>query len=318
MKTLPAVSFIVLSYNYRKYVVETIRSILLQTFQDFEIIVIDDRSPDDSADVIGSFSDQRIKLVVNEQNMGGTASYNKAVNLCQGEYIVNLDSDDWIDPEKTEKQLHHMRNSNASVVGTYITTVDADGNIHPDDVMISEYCNNQINTADPLNWVGKNTLCRSSTMIRRADHLSVGLDDEDMLYACDYELWTRFLKNGFKIDVIPEKLTYYRMHGRNITHKNPAQQYLEICYLMAENLSPLIEKTASYNALSDMIRWAHHHEQFASLSPIQRYRLIYIFLSGMQFGGFSHFCAFLSSVDRRELDDLTGRRVLALLRNFSS
>lgn len=318
MKSPPAVSFIVLSYNYRKYVVETIRSILLQTFQDFEIIVIDDKSPDDSADVIRSFSDKRIKLVVNEQNIGGAASYNKAVSMSQGEYIVNLDSDDWIDPMKTEIQLNHIRNSGVSVVGTYITTVDAEGNIHSDDLAISGYCNNQINMADPLNWIGRNTLCRSSTMIRRSDHLSVGLDDEDMIYACDYELWTRFLKKGFKIAVIPEKLTYYRMHGRNITHKNPSQQYLEICYLMVENLSPLIEKTANYNSLSEMIRWVHHHEQFASLSPTQCYRLIYIFLSGMEFSGFSHFCAFLTSADRREFDDLTGRRILALLRNFSS
>lgn len=317
MKTLPSVTFIVLSYNYRRYIVETIRSILSQSFQDFEIIIIDDNSSDDSVDIIRSFSDNRIRLIVNEKNIGGTASYNKAVLLSQGEYIVNLDSDDWIDPRKTEIQLHHIRNSGSSVVGTYITAVDRGGNIHPDDDIISSYCNNAINMCDPANWVGKNTLCRSSTMIRRSDHLSIGLDDEDMTYACDYELWTRFLKKGYKIEVIPERLTYYRMHGGNITHKNPAQQYLEICYLMVENLSPLVEETASYNVLSGMMRWAIQHEQFAGLSVVQRYRLMYQFLSGVESNGFSKFCDVLNSPGRQDIDELSGRRILALIRDFS-
>lgn len=317
MKVPPVVSFIVLSYNYRNYIVETIRSILSQSFQDFEIIVIDDNSKDDSADVVRSFSDKRIRLVVNDKNIGGASSYNKAISLSNGEYVVNLDSDDWIDHRKTEVQLHRIRNGGASVVGTYITTVDKDGNRHQDDDIISNYCNISTNMGDPTNWIGKNTLCRSSTMIRKSDHLSIGLDDEDMTYACDYELWTRFIKNGYKIEVIPEKLTYYRMHGRNITHKNPEQQYLEICYLMAENLSPLIEETANYNALSEMIRWVYQHEQFAGLSVTQRYRLMYHLLSGVESNGFSKFCDSINSAERQDIEEFAGRRLLALLRDFA-
>src|SRR5256885_734485 len=79
MSAAPKLSFIVLSYNYADLIGQTIRSILEQTVQDFEIIVVDDASTDTSCDIVRSFADPRIRLLLNERNLGGAASYNRAV-----------------------------------------------------------------------------------------------------------------------------------------------------------------------------------------------------------------------------------------------
>ncbi|MFX5494461.1 glycosyltransferase family 2 protein, partial [Acinetobacter baumannii] len=78
-----------------EYICTTLRSILEQTVQDFEIVVVDDCSRDRSVEVVRSFNDPRIRLIVNEKNLGGAGSYNRAVEAARGTWLVNLDADDW-------------------------------------------------------------------------------------------------------------------------------------------------------------------------------------------------------------------------------
>jgi glycosyltransferase involved in cell wall biosynthesis len=139
MSLTPKLSFIVLSYNYADLIGQTIHSILGQTVQDFEIVVVDDASTDASCDVIRSFADPRIRLLVNERNLGGAGSYNRAVQAARGEYLVNLDADDWITPNKCEGRPHSRTAELDAVVN------------RPFD----------LNAVD--SWVGQNRLVRSST-----------------------------------------------------------------------------------------------------------------------------------------------------------
>jgi glycosyltransferase involved in cell wall biosynthesis len=173
----PKLSFIVLSYNYADLIGQTIRSILAQTVQDFEIVVLDDASTDASRDVVRSFlDDRRVRLLTNERNIGGAASYNRAVEAARGEYLVNLDADDWIPPNKCEAQLAFLAQNNVAVLGSYATLVDRQG--RPDvrlaqlEAMVNQPLDNTIDS-----WVGQNRLVRSSTMVEREAHLTVGLDD---------------------------------------------------------------------------------------------------------------------------------------------
>ena len=129
---MPRLSYIVLSYEYEDYVGTTIRSILDQTVQDFEIVVVDDASRDGSVQVIRGFADPRIRLFVNERNMGGAASYNRAVEAARGEWLVNLDADDWIAPSKAETQLAAATaDPDLDIIGTWVSIVDAEGRPHP-------------------------------------------------------------------------------------------------------------------------------------------------------------------------------------------
>jgi glycosyltransferase involved in cell wall biosynthesis len=279
MSLSPKLSFIVLSYNYADLIGQTIRSILDQTVQDFEIVVVDDASTDASRDVVGSFlADPRVRLIVNERNIGGAASYNRAVEAARGEYLVNLDADDWIPPNKCEVQLNFLAQNKVAILGSYANFVDRNGRSDVELAELEAWMNKPFdNTLD--NWIGQNRLMRSSTMVEREAHLTVGLDDPMMVRAPDYELWTRFLRKGYRIAVVPEKLLYYRVHRGGVTHEDPRGTFLEMSYATLRNLVPLIEQHAAWPSLNRIIQSWISHPSFVGLRPKERYRL-----SGMLLG----------------------------------
>ena len=311
----PMMSFIILSYNYRRYVVEALRSALAQSVQNFEIIVVDDASTDGSVEVVGSFTDRRIRLLRNEKNMGGAFSYNRAVNAARGEFLVNLDADDWIDSLKCEKQLEAFRKDpKLDIVGSYIHAIDRNSQPHAQAVQLEGHCNRplDLNAVDP--WVVQNPLARSSTMMRRSSHMRIGLDDATMTYACDFELWTRALREGCRFAVLPEKLCYYRWHGGNVTHKDPPSQYLEIAYILARNIMPTIEKKALYATMARIVSWCADHEQFAKLAPRARYRVIASLFGRAPVTDFAGYRNAILSPEPDPEREILGRRAFALFR----
>ena len=272
---MPLLSFIVLSYNYERYIGDTIRSILAQTIQDFEIVVVDDASEDSSCRIIRSFKDPRIRLLINEQNIGGAGSYNRAVATARGEWLVNLDADDWIAASKSEIQIAFARaNPHLDIIGTYVNVVDEHGNAHPRRRQIEELVNSPRKLERLDTWIGMNPLCRSSTIVRRSRHLEIGLDDETMVRAPDYELWTRALREGFRFAVVPERLTFMRLHSRGVTHSDPTGTMLEMSYAMLKNLIPLAERRALNPSIVAIIAWVADHGQFPALKPIEAHRLL--------------------------------------------
>jgi len=289
MTPAPKLSFIVLSYNYADLIGQAIRSVLAQTVQDFEILVVDDASTDASREVVRSFlNDQRIKLLTNERNVGGAASYNRAVGAARGEYLVNLDADDWIPPNKCEAQLAFLARNNVAVLGSYATFVNRDGQPAAELAQLEASVNQPFdNTVD--SWIGQNRLVRSSTMIERQAHLAVGLDDPSMVRAPDYELWTRFFRRGYRFAVVPEKLVYYRVHGGGVTHKDPRGTILEMSYATIRNLAPIIEQNATWPSLRRIVQGWVSNPSFLGLRPIERYRLFGMLLGEPAVGDFAAF-----------------------------
>jgi glycosyltransferase involved in cell wall biosynthesis len=271
----PLLSFIVLSYNYQNYIGTTIRSILDQTVQDFEIIVVDDASTDASREVVRGFGDSRIRLLVNERNLGGAGSYNVAVQAARGEWLVNLDADDWIAPEKCAMQLDAVsRDPALDIIGTWVRAIGADGGPHPTAEAIEQSWNSDYNLNSVETWIGLNSLCRSSAMVRRSAHLRIGLDDPGMVRAPDYELWTRALAAGCRFGLVHQPLTYHRLHGGGVTRGDPAGTLLEIGYAMARNLAPLAERRALFDSLTSIVSWIATNRDLSLLTPQQAVRLI--------------------------------------------
>lgn len=99
------VSVVITSYNYDKYIKDAIESVLNQTYSDFELVIIDDCSTDNSVNIINQFEDERIKFIQNEQNLGLKNSMQKAISCCTGEWIAFLESDDLWLPDTLEKRL---------------------------------------------------------------------------------------------------------------------------------------------------------------------------------------------------------------------
>jgi len=118
------VSVIIPVYNAEQFIGAALQSVLNQTEQRFEIIVVDDSSTDATAAVVQSFSDPRIHLLTNETNLGVSASRNRAIKHASGDWIALLDADDWWRSERLERLLHHAESHEADLVADDIYFID--------------------------------------------------------------------------------------------------------------------------------------------------------------------------------------------------
>ncbi len=130
MKT-PLVSIIMPAYNGAKWIKKAILSVLAQSFADFEFIIINDDSTDNTGEIVATFTehDRRIKYIKNERNLGVQKTRNIALSIAMGEYIAEIDQDDeWIDKDKLKRQVKFLDNNEAYVlIGTGVIVVDEDG-----------------------------------------------------------------------------------------------------------------------------------------------------------------------------------------------
>lgn len=255
----PKVSIIMPSYNHEDYVGYAIESVLEQTYSNWELVIVDDGSKDNSINIIEKYAekDQRIRLY-KQENKGVSATMNKAILLSTGEYICFLDSDDAYHPEKLEKQFA-MVECGFNFITTKITTIDENGEVTLDSSIekwFNEFDHNQIfNDKIEINFLKKNYVCKASVMLKREFFDKYGLFDERLITAYDFHYWMKILKN-VKITRCEEKLTYYRWHGDNETIKNNSRMKLEISLIFAElrkkisKEGMLVNKT-EYNKIID-------------------------------------------------------------------
>jgi len=208
----PTVSVIIPTYNRAYLVGRAIRSVLNQTFQDFEIIVVDDGSTDNTEEVVKSFNDPRIRYIRHEQNRGGSAARNTGIRAARGEYIAFLDSDDeWL-PQKLERQVNAFKSldETTGLVYTGLRFVDHKGTLlweqRPN---LSGYIFHKLLQRNVIGTA-------SSVMLRRDCLLSTGLFDETLPSRQDLDLWIRIARQ-FKVFPIPEPLTVHYVHEQRIT-----------------------------------------------------------------------------------------------------
>lgn len=122
------VSVIMPAYNSEKYIAESIKSVLAQTYQNWELIIVDDCSTDRTKEIVRNFNDTRIKFFENDVNSGADVARNRAISEARGRWLAFLDSDDIWKPEKLEIQLEFMHNTGAEFSFTAYRQVDESGN----------------------------------------------------------------------------------------------------------------------------------------------------------------------------------------------
>ena len=122
------VSIISPSYNCEKFIAKTIDSVLAQTYENWELIIVDDCSTDNTDAVVAKYNDKRIKYLKNDKNSGAAVSRNRALREAKGRWIAFLDSDDLWLPEKLEKQIHFMESNGYHFSYTNYEEIDEDGN----------------------------------------------------------------------------------------------------------------------------------------------------------------------------------------------
>jgi glycosyltransferase involved in cell wall biosynthesis len=207
---LPLVSIVMPVYNCQKYLKEAIISVLSQTYKNIELVIVNDGSTDSSMDIILSFSDDRIRCLVNEFNSGIVFTRNRGLDAAKGEYVATLDSDDIAMPERIEKQVFFLSsNPDYGMCGTFFYTMNSEGK--PRRKIKFPTNNRDIVTYLTLG----NCFCNSTVMIR--SQLAKELKYREKFDIVeDYELWCRIAKRA-KLKNLSFYGTKYRMHGGNIS-----------------------------------------------------------------------------------------------------
>lgn len=234
----PLVSVIIPSYNSRQWVGQAIDSILNQTYPNTEIIVIDDGSTDDTATFLAQEYKDKIKYVY-QPNSEVSAARNHGLRLATGHLISFLDADDWIFPEKIQRQVTYLRDHPEKdvVYCDFWAAYDSD----PSNLLNSEQCG-LVYRKGPILFrlLSLGTTVPHSMLLRKECFEKAGNFSEKLHYYEDWELWVRIAGNGFEFGYLDEKLVVYRLHAsskRNNLYKMRINRFRAFASVQ-ENVPP--------------------------------------------------------------------------------
>ncbi|HKV79627.1 MAG TPA: glycosyltransferase [Candidatus Sulfotelmatobacter sp.] len=252
---MPKVSVIVPNYNHARFLCQRIDSILAQTFQDFELILLDDCSTDDSRSILSSYANNpRVRIEFNAANSGSTfKQWNKGVRLASGEYVWIAESDDYADQRFLER-LVAVLDADPRVVLANCRSwrADADGRV-------DGYGDAYLSGVDQHKWtmdfnsdgkeecskyfVRANPICNASSVLsRRSVYLRVGGADESLRFCGDWKLWAGMALTG-RVAYLSEPLNYFRAHDTSVTAESArlglaAAEYLRVIRWLLIEVTP--------------------------------------------------------------------------------
>ena len=227
MTISPKVSVILTSYNHSKYIRESIESVLKQTFTDFELIIWDDASTDDSWHIISEYTDERIRAIRNESNQYMAYFRNAVSEVAQGEYIAIHHSDDIWEADKLEKQVAFLdSHPQVGAVFSNVLVIGENSEVFEDAAHFSYKIFDQPNRTR-YEWLNHffyqgNALCHPSVLIRRECYENCGPYRYGFGQANDFDMWVRLCLK-YEIYVLPEKLVRFRIlsHEMNTSGYRP-------------------------------------------------------------------------------------------------
>ncbi len=239
------VSVIIPVYGVERYISKTIESVLEQTYKDFELLIVDDGSPDRSVEICQRFTDPRI-CIIRQQNQGVCAARNAGIHQAQGEYLAFLDGDDLWLPEKLEKHVEHLESSpGVGVSFSRSAFIDEAGQ------PLGLYQLSELQGITPPYILYRNPIGNGSAPVIRRQALEAikfqedfGTSlkdcyfDEQLHHVEDIECWLRIiLQTNWQIEGIPEALTLYRVNPSGAS-TNLLKQF--------ESLERVLDKTRTY------------------------------------------------------------------------
>jgi glycosyltransferase involved in cell wall biosynthesis len=256
------VSIAINNYNYSRYITECVDSVLSQTYQNFEIIVVDDGSTDNSVDIIKQkySNEERIKIVL-QKNAGQLSTFNKALDYISGDIVCFLDADDTYNPKYLENIVKYYKENNiCDFLFCDRNYIDDKGNIIEVDkkkhILSEKECYGYTPAITFLNklWIGSSTSCISMKIALFRDILPIPFERDWITRADDCLVWGASLKMGYKC-YLNDPLVNYRVHGSNYYYgrKNSNEQ-LYIRDLRVERL---------FSFFSTDLGYAHIYEKLA-------------------------------------------------------
>lgn len=230
MRENSLVSIIMPAYNSEKYISETLESVLKQTYQFWELQIIDDASTDRTIEIIQTFAkkDDRIKFEVLNENSGAAVARNRAIEKAEGKYLAFLDSDDFWSPDKLSKQLDFMEENNYLFTSTDFNEIDEGNNL----------IGNTTKAHKKLDYDGVLKYCPgNSTVIYNCQELGK-FYVPDIKKRNDFAMWLQVIKKAKFLYGLDEVLTTYRIREGSLSkNKTNLVKYQWKVYREIENLS---------------------------------------------------------------------------------
>ena len=236
------VSIVMPNYNSVKFIKETIDSVISQTYQNWELIIVDDCSSDNSLEIIKQYKDNRIRIQENKSNSGAAISRNNAIESAKGRWIAFLDSDDLWDSNKLLKHLQFMTQTKSSFSFTNYYVLNSNNEL------ISKYAPSK----DSYNYndILKHCSIGCSTVIYDCEKLGKFFMPVDAIKREDFACWLKILKVIKNANCYHEFLTTYRVHTNSVS----SNKFKMIKYQW--NVYRKIEKISFFKSLYYMINWA--------------------------------------------------------------
>lgn len=207
---VPKITVLMPVHNGERYIEDAIESILAQTYTEYEIIIINDGSTDDSMTIIKSYNDTRIRIVHNYPKMGIVYSLNQGLSLARGDYVARMDCDDISLPHRFEKQIQFMEaNPQVAICGSWVRVFGAESYLkkYPEhDEVIRTHLLFESPFAHPAIMMRRNSIIKENLAYR-----------ESFQHAEDYDLWSR-VPRSLKFANLPIVLLKYRKHNGQVTN----------------------------------------------------------------------------------------------------
>lgn len=213
-------------YNEEKYLSQAIESILNQTYQDFELLLVDDASTDNSNEIANSYTDSRIRIIRNQTNQGLAYGRNVGMREARGEYVAFADADDYSAANRIELEVKCLENCKSVLaVSCWSNYIDEDGKLmeHEPSILLDTH-------EVKASFLFGNPFSNPGSMIRRDVYEKYGIfQEKELRVSQDYFFWLQVLEVG-ELKILPEKLLFYRVHNSKASQdaKKNKKQYDEL------------------------------------------------------------------------------------------
>ena len=244
------VSVIMPSYNTAKYISESIQSVIDQTYTDWELLIVDDCSSDNTDKIVEPFlADNRVKYFHNGMNSGAALTRNKALREAKGEWIAFLDSDDLWMPNKLEKQIKYMKDIGCYLSYTEYEKIDEEGN--PLNIYVSGPCIVDRRKMYQYDYIGH------LTMMYNAKHFGL-IQIQDIKKNNDYAIRLQlYSKKETQAYLLRDNLAKYRVRNNSISHDKLSKKlksHFDLFHLCDEKTVPVAIWYASWNMWFGLIK----------------------------------------------------------------
>ncbi|WP_412466999.1 glycosyltransferase family 2 protein [Pedobacter sp. KLB.chiD] len=259
----PKITVFMAVYNQADFIEQSINSVLTQSFSDFELIVVNDGSTDDTAAIIESFSDSRIKLVHNDGNKGLIYTRNRLLTLAQGEYIAILDGDDVAYPDRLKLQYNFLfDNPEIVLCGGHATIIDEHGNKTGKMLMVPTD-----DTVDLFMLFG-NPFVNSTAMFKSSVFMELN-GYQHYTISEDFDLFIRMAEK-YRVANLDYTLVDYRVHSQNTSTVNTD--------IRLANERKIIGYMQGRIGLTDDENWLNLHIELFNWTPVKKHLIGYAFL----------------------------------------